>query len=368
MEDKLSKITIRGYKSIAYDHPVELRLQDVTLLLGANGSGKSNILSFFKMLSAVAHQNLQQHTEMAGTTQAVLHHGAKRTPQLEATIEGESASRIEHYEMLLRSDANDRFVIAAEALGVTSPTSEALLPSLEMKDVRESGLLTEAYAHDYPLVQRLRNIRYYQFHDTSTHAPLRTACPEDGADYLLSDGSNIAAFLLLLREQYSFNYARIVDYVRWVMPQFRDFYLVPRHGYVRLQWLDTSGTDYVFSAHHLSDGSLRFIALATVLLQPAELMPKLLLLDEPELGLHPWAVDQLAFLLENGALHTQILLATQSKELIDHFEPEQVAVVDYQEEHHASTLTHFTEEELRLWLEDYTLSELWDKNIIGGRP
>lgn len=153
-----------------------------------------------------------------------------------------------------------------------------------------------------------------------------------------------------------------------VVPQFEDFYLEPVGNFISLRWKDNSATDYVFNAHQFSDGSIRFIALATLLLQPKETMPNVIILDEPELGLHPYAVTQLAQMIKDAAIHSQIIIASQSKDLVDYFDIDNISVVEMDEASFCTTVKTLNESDYKLWLERYTVSELWDKNIIGGRP
>jgi len=161
---------------------------------------------------------------------------------------------------------------------------------------------------------------------------------------------------------------RIVAYVRDVVPQFQDFHLEPTNQTISLRWIDNSATDYRFNAYQLSDGSIRFIALATLLLQPAKTMPDVIILDEPELGLHPYAISQLAEMIKDASIHAQVIIATQSKDLVDHFNVDNISVVEMDEKTQSTIVTHLKEDDYKLWLEHYSLSELWDKNIIGGRP
>lgn len=132
--------------------------------------------------------------------------------------------------------------------------------------------------------------------------------------------------------------------------------------------MDNSATDYRFNAYQFSDGSIRFIALATLLLQPVQTMPNVIILDEPELRLHPYAITQLAEMIKDASLHAQIIIATQSKDLVDHFDIDNITVIEMDEKTQSTSANRLTEEEYRLWLNQYTVSELWDKNIIGGRP
>jgi predicted ATPase len=165
---------------------------------------------------------------------------------------------------------------------------------------------------------------------------------------------------------------RIISHIQNVVPQFGDFAPPPpQRGEVqqiRLDWTDTSGTDYRFDPSQLSDGAIRFIALATLLLQPAELLPSLLVIDEPELGLHPSAISELAAMVRYASHDTQIILATQSSRLVDEFEPEQIIVAELDKVKNRSVFKKLDADELQEWLERYTLSELWEKNVLGGKP
>jgi predicted ATPase len=185
---------------------------------------------------------------------------------------------------------------------------------------------------------------------------------------LRNDAGNLAAVLLALQDNdvssHRAAYRRIVGAIRGVAPFFRDFVLKPTSSdRIQLRWRPVD-SDAVFSADQLSDGTLRFICLVTLLLQPE--LPALVVLDEPELGLHPYAIVQLADLLRQAAVRSQVLLATQSVTLMNQFELADLIVV--QRENGASTFTRPDPDKLSDWLDEYSLGELWEKNLIGGRP
>ena len=368
-QDRLSKITIRGYKSIAYDNPVTLNLQDVTLLIGANGAGKSNILSFFKLLGFMINGALQLYVEREGTSNAILHYGAKVTPQLSCELVYDNTEYKDTYQFTLTHASEGRMIISEENLHClntkthNTPYVVNLIPNY-----RESALLQSRDGKAEVVKNTLLKTKFYQFHDSSSNGSLRQASLIDTANYLQTYATNLASFLFFLEENYPVEFRKIEEHVRFVVPNFREFYLVPNKGYVSLKWYDTSGNDYVLTADQLSDGSIRFIALATLLLQPQETIARVIILDEPELGLHPMAIDALAHLIEDASLKSQILVSTQSKELIDYFEPQNIAVVEMSEDAHSTTVQQLDNEALSSWLENYTLSELWDKNVLGGRP
>ena len=365
---KLKDVVIKGYKSIAYDKPVTLSLTDVNILLGANGAGKSNIISFFKMLNYMMSKSFARYVEMTGTANSLLHYGAKQTPFLEGNLTFIDDNSVDTYQFRLTNAAPDRLIITEESVqwfrkGENKPYEVVLEPNF-----KESSLADSKDDVAKSIYWMLSYSKVYQFHDSSAEGPLRQTCPIETSNYLQAYGNNLPSFLYFLREHHKDSYDRIVSYIRDVVPQFQNFYLEPVGNIISLRWTDNSATDYVFNAHQFSDGSIRFIALATLLLQPEETMPNVIILDEPELGLHPYAITQLAQMVKDAAIHSQVIIATQSKDLVDHFDIENVSVVEMDERNLCTTVKALNEEDYKLWLNNYTISELWDKNIIGGRP
>ena len=363
---KLCEVTIRGYKSIAYNFPITLGLGDISILLGANGAGKSNIVSFFKMISFMMSRKFANYVEMSGTSNSILHYGPQKTPTLSGNLKFLDDNSTDTYSFTLANAAPDRLIITEECVtwfknGKTVPYKVHLEP-----DFKESSLVDSSNRVARSIYNMLSSCKVYQFHDSSLQGPLRQACPVETANYLQSKGNNLPSFLLFLRDHYVEAYNHISEYVRDVMPQFSEFYLEPKSGYISLKWKDTSADDYVFNSCQLSDGSIRFIALATLLLQPEETMPNVIILDEPELGLHPYAITQLSEIIKEASLHTQIIIVTQSKDLVDHFDIGDISVVEMENGH--TKVKHLEEHDYKLWLEHYSISELWDKNLIGGRP
>ena len=237
----------------------------------------------------------------------------------------------------------------------------------------ESALGNDSRMTSKVLYGLLSGIRTYQFHDTSDTAKIKDRGYVDDAKYLRSDAGNLAAFLKMLKDHAGFKkyYERIVRHIQRVMPQFGDFDLEPIPGnenYVRLNWKDNSGNDYLFDPDQISDGSLRFMALATLFLQPPELLPRFVVLDEPELGLHPAAIAELAAIVRAASQRTQVLLATQSTRLVDEFSPEHLMIVERDEKKRCSVWVKLDSEQLKDWLDRYSLSELWEKNVLGGQP
>jgi predicted ATPase len=185
---------------------------------------------------------------------------------------------------------------------------------------------------------------------------------------LRTDGANLPSVLLRLRGWHKDYYKRIVDTIRLVAPFFDDFVLHPStedRSRIFLNWKDRD-PESSFGPHLLSDGTLRAMCLIALLLQPEHLMPKIIVIDEPELGLHPYAIDVIAGLLRGASQHAQIIVATQSPQLISMFQPEEIIVAENHEGN--SVFKRPDAKELESWLAEYTIAELWEKNVIGGRP
>jgi predicted ATPase len=365
---KLKEVSIGGYKSIAYDKPITLKLDDVNILLGANGAGKSNIVSFFQMLSFMMSKKFGLYVASNGDADTLLHYGSKNTQSISGNLKFSFKDSIDTYEFLLRHVVPNKLIFLEERVfwyrqDADSPFTANLIPLYH-----ESAITENKNKVVRSIFRMLDFCKVYQFHDTSKEGPLRTGCPVETSNYLQAYGNNLPSFLLLLKENYRDSYNKIVFYIQNIAPQFKDFYLEPLNNYISLRWTDNSATDYVFNAYQLSDGTLRFMALATLLLQPREIMPNVIIIDEPELGLHPFAINQLAEMIKDASRHTQIIVATQSKDLVDNFDIENISVVEMDKETQSTSVKQLTEEEYHHWLEEYMISELWDKNVIGGTP
>jgi predicted ATPase len=365
--DNLRRLTLRGFKSIK---SIDLELHDLNILIGANGAGKSNFISFFKMLNEMMAGRFQQYIGMSGRAQSLLHFGPKTTPQIEAHLEFEVESGVDIYDIRLFHAAGDTLIFAEESTsflgkGWTSPRPDGLGAG------HQEAKLSEAAKEDGQntakiLKYLLDRCRVYHFHDTSATAAVRQSCYVGDSRWLMPDAGNLAALLLRFREENTSAYQQIVGTIQLIAPFFEDFVLEPDASRnVILNWQE-KGADRVFGPHQFSDGTLRAICLATLLLQPEDELPKLIVVDEPELGLHPYALNVLADLFRRAALHTQILISTQSSSFLDNFEPEDIIAVN--REGKESQFRRLSPTELDPWLDEYSLGEVWEKNIIGGGP
>ncbi|MDE2798307.1 MAG: AAA family ATPase [Gemmatimonadota bacterium] len=336
----LENITIKGFKSIGSIE--NLKLGPINVLIGPNGSGKSNFIEVFSFLREIILDRLKDYVDRAGGADKILHFGSRTTEELLIDISFDDIAN--RYTIRLRATDTDMLYLSSESDRFWNAHSDS--------DIR-----------NHP-----DRWRVYHFHDTSSTSPMRKTADVNDNRYLRSDASNLAAFLYYLHEKHAVAYNLIRRTVQQVTPFFDDFLLQPlalNNDKIRLEWRHKKSEAY-FDASSLSDGSLRFIALATLFLQPESLRPSIILLDEPELGLHPYAIAMLASLVKQASIKTQVILSTQSSLLIDHFQPEDVLVAERVDGQ--TQFTRLNATRLETWLEDYSLGQLWEKNEIGGRP
>lgn len=364
---RLQRLTLNGFKSIK---AMELELHPLNILIGANGAGKSNLISFFKMLNEMMAGRFQQYIGTSGRAQSLLHFGAKITPQIEATLEFEVDNGVDTYHMRLFHAAGDTLIFAEETLSFLQ-TGWAFPRTDELSSGNQETQIIKAADEGKPTAKTLKflldHCRVYHFHDTSSTADVRQSCYAGDDRWLMTDAGNLAALLLRFRKDNKGEaYHRIIGTIRLIAPFFDDFVLEPDvSNRVILNWREKE-SDRVFGPHQLSDGTQSTICLATLLLQPEDELPALIVVDEPELGLHPYALNVVAALFSKAALHTQILISTQSSPFLDNFDPEDVITVN--REGKESQFKKLNPTELDAWLDEYSLGEVWEKNIIGGGP
>ena len=363
MNDALDKLTIRGFKSIR--ELVDLELRSLNILIGANGAGKSNFISFFRMLSALVDGNLNRFVRDSGGAGDLLFNGRKVTQRMEFTTH----FGIRGFKFHLVPTPKDACAIENEAryyergktgwweLGDSADGTSKMVA--EVKEGRPSCKYSQ------PVYDAISSWRIYHFHDTSSNAAMRHGEIVQDNEKLRTDASNIGPFLRRLKEENSSSYKDIINAIRLVTPFFDDFTLKPskkgEKQVVDISWRQ-KGSDYPMQPYHLSDGTMRFICLATALLQPDP--PSAIIIDEPELGLHPEAIAVLAELIQAASKKSQIIVATQSPALINHFSIDDIVVVNRKDGQ--STFDRMASEDFSVWLEDYSVGELWEKNVIAG--
>ncbi len=361
---QLKTLSIRGFKSIEKLENFELGALNV--LIGANGSGKSNFIDFFRVLRAMIERRFQGYVNKNGPADGYFYNGVGHTKRIEADLLfGEN-----RYCFALEPASEEKIIIATEETQyvpkgrqlntISHGVLESALP--ERKD--DPGL-TAQKGPNYYVWESLTSWKVYHFHDTSMTAGMRRPVGVEQSESLQPDASNLAAFLLALRDNHQPIYGLLCKTLRRVAPYFNDFELritrATPEDTVRLTWRK-KGSDYVFSPGHFSDGTIRFLCLAAVLLQPGP--PATVVLDEPELGLHPEALSVLGGLIRSASARMQIILATQSPVLVNEFEPEQIITVDAVDG--ATRFNRLDTASLSDWLNDFTVGELWQKGTIRG--
>lgn len=362
MAHTLKNISVKGFKSI---RALDLPMSSLNVLIGPNGAGKSNFIALFRFIRHLVNERLQMYVAQKGGADKLLFYGSKTTEGIEVSLD----ITPNHYAFKLIPAQGDRLIFDYEhcAFDTTSRYTENINKTLTESDLaaysRDKGFGVGQYVFN-----TLKEWQVYHFHDTSDTAKVKKTNNRRDTAYLFEDAANLAAFLWGMLETHPKHYQRIVKTIQLVIPFFKDFSFVARgekQDKVLLEWFDKY-SETPFSGDDLSDGSLRFICLTTLLLQPT--LPTLILLDEPELGLHPAAISILTSLLQKASTRTQVIVATQSVNLVNDLEAEDIIVVDRKGSE--STFTRLDAPKLQVWLEEYnySLGELWEKNVIGGRP
>lgn len=358
-EEQLSRIKISGYKSIK---ECDISFGKINVLIGSNGAGKSNFISAFSLLQNILAKNLQVSVAQSGVN-ALLYKGRKVTEEIAFKVYFGKNS----YGFNLVPTDDNRLIFRKEFFGYSPWENESNVSRGHSESMWDIGVNNGIDEYVIPILKK-QNWRVYHFHDTGKSAKVKQEHNISNNRVLLFDAANLAAFLYRLKNNYQKNYYEIVQTIQLIAPYFADFVLEPQEGneeHIVLKW-QQKGCEDVFNASQLSDGTLRFICLATLLLQPHKLQPATIIIDEPELGLHPYAITIFAELVKQISDEKQIIISTQSVELLNEFDVEDVIVVDRSE--NGSEFKRLNEEELEVWLEeDYALGDLWKKNILGGR-
>jgi len=361
---KIKDISIKNYRSIrnCYRFP----LNDINILIGANGIGKSNFINFFKLLKKISDSDLQSYVAENAGANNMLHFGRAKSEYIKGNIRFTSNNA---YEITLKPNDNDGLYFAEEKSLYHMYTEDLGAGHLEsnLRDFvakhpqyRSSGGVSGYVQTGLSLFE------VYHFHDTSKNSPIKKTCDVNDNKYLRSDGSNLAAYLYYLKVKEPKCLRLIERTVSQIAPFFDSFILEPSRlnaDVIRLEWKE-KGSDMAFNVNHLSDGTIRMIALSTLLLQPNP--SSTIIIDEPELGLHPAAINLLASLIKKCSFKSQLLISTQSVTLVNQFTPEDIIIAEREESQ--TIFKRLTSDDMTSWLDDYGLGDAWEKNIFGGRP
>lgn len=393
----IDSVHIQGFRSLA-DFRLD-GLPNATVLIGANGSGKSNFFRFFEMLHWMLDMHrLWEFIERYGGADDQLFGGSEYTKRMNASLRIRTENRQSDYRFSLAYANPDRLVFVDEAFRASpqdfSHSDIKTWESLNSQGKSEAEIINfgqfsrdKIAAYDAPrageiiasdIVELLKDCSIYQFQDTSFTSNFKKKCDVEDCERLRSDGGNLAAVLYRLKHHDIRRYERVLMHIGRVMPTFDCFQIEERHGKVFLQW-KIKGMEKVIGSHLTSDGALRVFALMTLLNLPSEMLPKVLLIDMPELGLHPVAVELVAEMIGILALDRQVIVATQSPLLIDYFEIDQIVVLELR--NGRTECKKLCRKDYLMWVDEesvpiqqdphwelYTPGQLWQMNLFGGRP
>lgn len=366
----ITNLSIENFKSIK---KTDIELKNINILIGSNGAGKSNFISFFKLLNAITQKKLQYYTGEESGANNILHYGLKYSEYLNGKIVLKNQDTSSYYEFMMNPNTEGNLFFSREYLGYRNDRKyrDFYDYPYNIAQGNETGLHTPKHELRYiqPLIiERLSEYKVYHFHDTGKTARVKQSFNLFDNETLYEDARNLASFLYKLKETNEIALKKIEKTIKLVAPYFGEFILKQNPlspEEIRLAWKEKNNEDMIFNASHLSDGTLRMICLITLFVQPNP--PQVIILDEPELGLHPFALTVLSDLIKKVAdTGIQVIISTQSVPLIDKFSIEDIIVVEKGND--GSEFKRLEEEKLKEWLDDYTIGELWEKNLLGGRP
>ncbi len=357
-------IEIQGFKSVKN---MQLELKPINVFIGSNGAGKSNFVSFFKMVHAIFNQQLQRYV-IEEKADNILYFGRKTTETMFGKmVFTEDAQNNNAYWFNLAQTKEGGLFIKEEGSGYNVTRDNNYQNYFNESNIEETSITRKTSYRNKYLRDYLSDIQIYHFHDTSATSMLRRECDINDNNYLKTDGRNLPAFLYYLQEEHPKLFKRIENIIKSIAPYIDSFLLQPKKlnkQEIELRWVEKGDMNSNFNAYQFSDGTLRFIALTTVLMQPNP--PKVIVIDEPELGLHPQAIQKLAALMEAASINTQLIISTQSVNLVNCFKPEDIVTVDRSAEENQSVFNRLNTDSLEHWLNDHTLGDLWERNIINS--
>ena len=363
----LKRICLKGWKSIR-DQSIDLN--SLTVIIGANGSGKSNLLSLIRMFGEIfsSEPSMRSYVGVNGTATSLLHYGTRETKSIDVELTFETSNGELRYCTRWIPTLNGGLIFEDERIESVHGDHASIVISLgsghSETNLVECANCGDSMARD--CLNLLRGCRMFNFHNASLRSEMRFPSYVEANRFLFSEANNLAPMLYLYRHKYPTTYRQITTLMQRVMPGFEQFILEPSRlndTEIVLKWKQKN-REYEFGPHQFPDGALRFVALSTLLLQPTEDLPVLIGLDEPELGLHPRALELFSDMAIATSVDAQMILATQSSTLVDYFDPSNILVADRIDG--ATEFKSLDLKKLELWLEKYSLGELWERNYFGG--
>jgi predicted ATPase len=380
---RFHELSIRGFRRLC---DVQLNLRPLSVMIGANGTGKTSILDVLSLLAKSAQGKLNESiSDLSGLSSILTY---DRADELHLDI----SMTVPHYEPLKYSlelkPQPVGYVINEERLsqqrrGYPHPflhidshgidikyyevdQKNLLRPNWEQKPFETSlSQVPKMFQQPEEFRNRLASSTFYHVLNVDPRSPVRLPQPMQPATLPGRNGEELVSCLYNLRETERDRFDTIEDTLRAAFPRFDRLDFPPvAAGTLALAWRET-GTSKPLYMHQLSEGTLRFLWLATLLQSPG--LTALTLLDEPEVSLHPELLSLLAEMLREASCRTQLVVATHSDRLIRFLQPKEIVLMDTDEDG-MSTLKWADELDLKAWLQDYSLDELWSNGTLGARP
>ena len=350
----IERIQIENFKSIKN---ISLDLKPINIFIGANGAGKSNFISFLEMMNKITEKKLQSYIAENAGIDNLLYYGRKKSDYISGLLDFDNTNA---YYFKLKPTQNNRAYFEKESdyynyIADTNKNYQSWSKQIWGEGNEESLVIESDTYRANHVNRRLKNFKVYHFHDTGKNSKMKMMCMVGDNVELREDGGNLAAFLYLLKKKHPESFNLIESVIKSIAPFFNSFDLKPdreNEQNIQLEWKE-AGSDMYMNAHRLSDGTLRMIALVTLLLQPVT--PSTIIIDEPELGLHPFAIKKISALIKQASSNGQIIIATHSTTLIDNFEPEDIITVE--RKNGDTYFNRLNSNELEIWLEDYFIKK-----------
>ena len=379
---RFGQLAVQGFRRL---NDVRLSLRPLSVMIGANGTGKTSVLDVLALLASSAQARLSSSlSDLAGLANILTYERAEELG-LQITMQVPGHEPLQ-YSLCLRPQGLAH-VIREEQLSQKRkphPTPFLHINSFE-RDVRyydpdKKKLLPPSWEHnslETSLAQvpkmfqepedfrrRLASSTFYHVLNVDPRSPVRLPQSMGPAELPGKNGEDLVSCLFYLRETNRNRFEAIEDSLRAAFPRFERLDFPPvAAGTLALAWRERGFSKPLYT-HQLSEGTLRFLWLTTLLQSPG--LTALTLLDEPEVSLHPELLSLLADQLREASQRTQIIVATHSDTLIRFLKPEEVVVLDSADDG-MTKLTRADELDLDQWLEDYSLDELWRNGRLGAR-
>lgn len=373
---RLNNISISHFKSIANVH--ELVLADLNVIIGANGAGKSSFISIFQMLENMSRRNFQNFCIDSGDANSLFFFEGAKSQPIKLGFDFKNGKIKTCYNLEIILSPKETALISQEYMEYDG---DIISDNEGTEDNPATGYRTESqlyrwgsdkkrYKLHYPVCETINSWRTYHFHDTSIASFLRKSSQFGTDKNLLQTGENLAPYIFYLRERHPDIYTYLVSAIRCIAPFFLDFVFPytweqarENNQKISLAWKQTC-SERLMQPWQFSDGTLRFIALVVALIQPDP--PAIILVDEPEIGLHPAAISFISGLLHDASTRTQVIVTTQSPLMLENMDPHNIIVMTSQ--NNKSSCEKLDAKSLKTWLEDYTLCDLWMKGLLATGP